>query len=202
MPDTQPPSNTQSGSSPEKSSASPVPLCVDLDGTLVATDTLWEGFLQLVRHRPLTALSTLPALLQGRPAFKRRVASLQPLDAVHLPYRPQVQALIDTARAAGQPVWLATGTDHANAAAVADHLDCFDGILATNPPTPRPRKCRRPRQQHRHRQARRHHPNLRQRPLRLRRRQHRRPPALAGRTHRLHRRGPRQPHRRASTSRP
>jgi hypothetical protein len=50
-------------------------LCVDLDGTLVATDTLDECLLSLLRHRPLL-LFLLPFwLLGGKAHFKERVAA-------------------------------------------------------------------------------------------------------------------------------
>ena len=52
-------------------------LCVDLDGTLVATDTLDECLLCLLRHRPLL-LFLLPFwLLGGKAHFKERVAACQ-----------------------------------------------------------------------------------------------------------------------------
>ncbi len=113
---------------------SAVPLIVDLDGTLVATDTLWEGYLALVREQPMQAVAAVPLVLHGRPAFKRRVAELQPIDPASLPYRPEIRRLIEDAKADGRPVWLTTGTDFANARAVADHLGCFDGVIATNDP--------------------------------------------------------------------
>src|SRR5262245_10619260 len=50
-------------------------LCVDLDGTLLATDTLDECLLYLLRNRPLV-LFLLPFwLLGGKAHFKERVAA-------------------------------------------------------------------------------------------------------------------------------
>ena len=50
-------------------------LCVDLDGTLVATDTLDECLLCLLRHRPLMLL-LLAVLAAGREGiFQGRVAA-------------------------------------------------------------------------------------------------------------------------------
>ena len=34
-------------------SADRVPLCVDLDGTLIRTDTMWEAMVWLLKHNPL-----------------------------------------------------------------------------------------------------------------------------------------------------
>ena len=41
------------------------PLCVDLDGTLVATDTLWEGVLRLVLRNPLMVFAVFRWMLAG-----------------------------------------------------------------------------------------------------------------------------------------
>src|SRR3954471_21440657 len=83
------------------------PLCVDLDGTLVGTDTLWESVVALLRRRPWLVLWTPFWLLGGRASFKRKVAAQISLDPAALPYR---EALVDALRAtkkAGRRVVLA-----------------------------------------------------------------------------------------------
>ncbi|MET0253282.1 MAG: prenyltransferase, partial [Terrimicrobiaceae bacterium] len=60
-----------------KASSSPerlVPLCVDLDGTLIHTDVLWEGIKFMLRRKPLKLLSLLPLLRNGRAPFKKAVS--------------------------------------------------------------------------------------------------------------------------------
>jgi hypothetical protein len=51
------------------------PLCVDLDGTLVESDTLLENVLRLVKLRPLQALRMPIWLWRGRAHLKREVAA-------------------------------------------------------------------------------------------------------------------------------
>ena len=54
-----------------------LPLCVDLDGTLVATDTLWESILLLLKQNILR-LFLLPIWITlGRAAFKHKIAMLR-----------------------------------------------------------------------------------------------------------------------------
>jgi len=67
--------------------AAVVPLCVDLDGTLLRTDTLYEGLLLLLKRGPLYALLALFWLLHGRSRLKREVASRVILNPAELPYR-------------------------------------------------------------------------------------------------------------------
>jgi hypothetical protein len=53
MPTASLPAETQASSEPRAAVGDDcVPLVVDLDGTLVRTDTLWESLLLLVKSRP------------------------------------------------------------------------------------------------------------------------------------------------------
>ena len=61
-----------------------LPLCVDLDGTLLRTDTLLEGLVRLGLGRGL--FSALGALPRGRASSKAAVAEHVALKASLLPY--------------------------------------------------------------------------------------------------------------------
>jgi len=108
------------------------PLYVDLDGTLIATDSLHESLLQLVRDAPASLLSLPGWLLRGKAALKREVAQRTALDVQTLPYRPEVLELVRSARAAGRRTVLATASDGKLACAVASHLGMFDAVLASD----------------------------------------------------------------------
>lgn len=107
-------------------------LCVDLDGTLVATDLLWESLLVLLRERPWT-LRLLPGWLAGGKAhFKREVARRVRLDVESLPYRPEVLHFLRAEHGAGRELVLATAADESFARAVAEHLGIFSAVLASD----------------------------------------------------------------------
>lgn len=108
------------------------PLCVDLDGTLVATDTLWESFLVLLKTAPHRVFALIFALFGGRPKFKRYLSVHAPIDPAALPYREEVLELARNARQAGRPVLLVTASDQATAAAVAAHVDVFDEAVGSD----------------------------------------------------------------------
>ena len=79
---------------------SPV-LCVDLDGTLIRGNLLWECVLVLLKTRP-TVFFLLPFwLLRGRAFLKRRLAEHVQLDPARLPYRVPVLELLQQERAPG-----------------------------------------------------------------------------------------------------
>jgi 4-hydroxybenzoate polyprenyltransferase len=124
--------SSQRPSRPQTATRRPVPLYVDLDGTLVATDTLWESFLLFLAHRPLSVWRIPGWLARGRAVFKHEIARRVTLPPESLPYRPEVLGLIAEARARGAEVILATAADEVVAHAVADHVGQFDGVLASD----------------------------------------------------------------------
>ncbi|MFC1642416.1 UbiA family prenyltransferase [Myxococcota bacterium] len=113
-------------------SAQQRPLCVDLDGTLVTTDSLWEGVALLFRQRPWVLLVAPLWLFGGRARFKRAVAKHVRLDPATLPYRSELLDSLRVARQGGRQIVLATAADRSVAEAVAQHLDLFDAIHASD----------------------------------------------------------------------
>ena len=110
---------------------SALPLCVDLDGTLVRTDTLVEGLLALAGTMRFATL--LGAFSGGRAALKARVARAAPPDPTLLPYNAPLLAYIREQRAAGRRIVLATAATEAVAQAIATHLGLFDEVIASTP---------------------------------------------------------------------
>ncbi len=112
-------------------STSPTALCVDLDGTLVATDCLWESVLLLTKQRP-KALAHLPGwLLAGRAALKTGLADRVLPDAATLPYRQEVLDYVKQAKTDGRPVYLVTASEQRIAQAVGAHLGLFEESIGS-----------------------------------------------------------------------
>jgi 4-hydroxybenzoate polyprenyltransferase/phosphoserine phosphatase len=112
--------------------ATPPVLCVDLDGTLIRGDLVWECVLALLKTRPLT-LFLLPFwFLSGKVHAKRHLATSAHLDAARLPYRGEVLDLLEKERERGRKTVLVTGADHELAELVAAHLGLFDEVHASN----------------------------------------------------------------------
>lgn len=108
-----------------------VPLCVDLDGTLIRSDLLVESALTLLSHNPLLLFPMFGWLLRGKAHLKREIARRVELDAVHLPYNTDVLAWVREQQALRQVV-LCTASDEALAKLVADHVGGFDAVLASD----------------------------------------------------------------------
>ncbi len=108
------------------------PLCVDLDGTLLATDSLRALALALLRERPLDAVRLPLWLVRGRAALKARMAERVALDPARLPTRPEVIEALRQARRQGRRCVLVTAADRRVADAVAGHVGLFDEVLASD----------------------------------------------------------------------
>jgi 4-hydroxybenzoate polyprenyltransferase len=108
-----------------------VPLCVDLDGTLVRTDMLVEGMLRVAASRHAGTM-VRPLLFGQRAALKRRIAELALCDPTLLPYNDEFVAFLKEQHARGRPLILVTAADHAIAHAVAAHLGIFDDVIASD----------------------------------------------------------------------
>jgi 4-hydroxybenzoate polyprenyltransferase len=109
-----------------------VPLCVDLDGTVVRSDTLLESVLSLVRSDPLSLLRLPLWLMGGRAHLKEEVAKRAAIDVSTLPYNTELLEHVRAERASGRPIILVTGANIATARKIADHLDLFDEIHASD----------------------------------------------------------------------
>jgi len=102
-----------------------LPLCVDLDGTLIRSDLLIESALALLRRNPLYLLQFGVWLLRGKARLKREIAQRTSIDVAALPYEPRV---LDWLRSetGGRVRVLCTASDHKFADAVAAHVGGFD----------------------------------------------------------------------------
>lgn len=108
------------------------PLAVDLDGTLIRTDLLHETTLLLVRQRPLSLLSVPSWLARGKAWMKQRIAEQVQPDYARLPYAPDLLEWLQLERARGRRLVLCTASDARLAQGVAEHLQLFDEVMASD----------------------------------------------------------------------
>lgn len=122
----------QTISEPESTNATLRPLFVDLDGTLVKSDTLVDSLLALTRTHPGLIFKLPGWLLRGKAAFKAFVTESVSLDVAHLPYNHTLLEFLRQQQSQGRAIFLATGADIALARRVADHLGMFTGVLGSD----------------------------------------------------------------------
>ncbi|HTW79282.1 MAG TPA: UbiA family prenyltransferase [Terracidiphilus sp.] len=117
---------------PEPAVTTSRPLCVDLDGALVKSDTLIDSLLVLARTRPHLVPALFARVLHGKAAFKAFVTDNVTLDVQHLPYNRKLLQYLNGQRSEGRPVYLATGADVRIARRVAEHLGIFADVLGSD----------------------------------------------------------------------
>lgn len=104
-------------------------LVVDLDGSLIRTDLLYESFLILVKSNPLYVFLAILWLLKGKSNLKDQIASRVDIKVEALPYNEKVIHYIK--RFNGKKI-LATASNEKYAKQVAEYLGVFDEVLASN----------------------------------------------------------------------
>ena len=109
-----------------------IALAVDLDGTLISGDLLWECLFLLVRDNPLMMLLVPFWMLGGKARFKHEVFSRVKIDAAALGYRPEVVAFLEAQKARGRTLVLATASAQDKAEEISDHLGLFDRVIGSD----------------------------------------------------------------------
>ncbi|WP_457300524.1 haloacid dehalogenase-like hydrolase, partial [Phyllobacterium sp. P5_D12] len=109
-----------------------VDLVVDLDGTLIATDLLWESTFQLLKQNMLY-LFLLPLwALKGKGHLKHQISLRVAIDPAILPYRGEFVAYLREEHRKGRRLVLATGAARKFAESIAAYLGFFDAVYATD----------------------------------------------------------------------
>ena len=108
------------------------PLCVDLDGTLVRTDTLHEQILVLLLGAPWLVFKLLRWVFLGKARFKLQVGCYTALDPTLLPYDERVLDFLQQEKDRGRTIILVTAADRTIAGVIADYLGLFDRVLASD----------------------------------------------------------------------
>ena len=109
------------------------PLVVDLDGTLIKTDLLWESLARLLRRNPF---QLFPVLFwwttRGRAFLKKQLAARVTIDPAALPFNEPFLAFLREQKKSGRKLILATASDREMALPVARHVGLFDEVLGSD----------------------------------------------------------------------
>jgi len=109
-----------------------VPLAVDLDGTLIRTDSLLESLMPLLKANPFLFVALFFWLARGKAYLKRQVALRVIPDISSLPYNLDILNFLRDQHLSNRTLILATGADQLMAQQIADYLHVFDSVIASN----------------------------------------------------------------------
>jgi 4-hydroxybenzoate polyprenyltransferase/phosphoserine phosphatase len=109
------------------------PLYVDLDGTLIYSDCLYESFLRLLRINPFAIFLAFYWLIKGgRQAMKAQIAARVDINVQTLPYNQELIDWLSQEKSRGRDIIMATASHRKYADAIAVHLGLFSRVLASD----------------------------------------------------------------------
>ncbi len=109
----------------------PVPLLVDLDGTLIATDSLVESILSLVKLRPWLVLHILYWRILGKTHLKRKIFEHSSPDIDLIPVRNEVLKFVKSRSEQGVEIVLCTGAWFELSEKFLNRFPFFDSHMAS-----------------------------------------------------------------------
>ncbi|MDF1654030.1 MAG: UbiA family prenyltransferase [Coxiellaceae bacterium] len=109
------------------------PICVDLDGSLTYTDTLFETFVNALKNSPLTAfLAVFWLFFKGKSYCKQRIAAKTNYADFHLPFNQPLVEWLTMKKQQGHTLYLVTAADQRIAHFVIEQLPIFDAAHASD----------------------------------------------------------------------
>lgn len=109
-----------------------LPICVDLDGTLIQEDVSQLSAKYYLRKHPHRAISLLlKFIVHGTAATKAFLSKYSSVDIQKLSYHTALIQYLQQKRNDGHKIYLATGANETFAQKISDHLQLFDGVFAS-----------------------------------------------------------------------
>jgi len=112
------------------------PLCVDVDGTLVRTNTLFEAALSAIKRKPSVIFELLSASFKGKSAVKHVIGTHAELSPGSFTYNKEFLSWLRTQHVNKRPLILTTASDKTIADAIAQELGIFSEVIASTQQTP------------------------------------------------------------------
>lgn len=109
-----------------------LPLCVDLDGTLIQTDSLLESCLRLIRQNPFMLIFLPFWLLSGKAGFKQKISQHVELAPESLPFNSGLLKFLTLQRLHNRHLVLVTAANKKIAEAISSHLNIFDEVIGSD----------------------------------------------------------------------
>ena len=109
-----------------------IPIVVDLDGTIVRSDTLLESLVALIISSKIHLFYLPYWALYGKVFLKKKIAERAILNYELLPYEKELIDFLRLEKSNGRKIILATGAYKSIANMVSKHLNLFDAVYATD----------------------------------------------------------------------
>lgn len=108
-----------------------IPLIVDLDGTLINTDLLYEGFKLLLKKNFINFFSCFFWILKGKSNLKYKIFQKVRIQPESLPYNIELLNFLKKESSKGRKIILATASLRVSAIEISHVHPIFDEIYGT-----------------------------------------------------------------------
>jgi 4-hydroxybenzoate polyprenyltransferase len=109
-----------------------LPIAVDLDGTLLLTDTLHESCIKLLQNHPIKLLFLPVWLLRGKAYLKQKLAELTIINVASLPFNAELVEWLKKQKILGHKIILSTAANIKIANDISNYLNLFDEVIASD----------------------------------------------------------------------
>ena len=109
-----------------------VPICVDLDGTLISEDITLISVKEFLAQSIGNIFKIIWWYFHGMPHMKKQIAQQVDVNISKLTYNKKLLEFLKKKKAEGHKIFLATASDEILANKVADFLKIFDGVFASD----------------------------------------------------------------------
>jgi 4-hydroxybenzoate polyprenyltransferase/phosphoserine phosphatase len=109
-----------------------VPLCVDLDGTLIKSDLLVEGFVRCVKADARYAFFAILWLFRGKAHLKAQIARHASVNVKRLPVSEEFVGWLRAEHGRGRRLVLCTASNEEAAEQVAAHFGIFERTIGSD----------------------------------------------------------------------
>ena len=107
-------------------------ICVDLDGTLIRNDLSWGSAEKFVKRNFFNIFKLIFWCFKGIPYLKYKLAEKIEINPSALPYNFELLSYLTRKKSEGSRIYLTTGATEKYAKQVADYLQIFDGVFASD----------------------------------------------------------------------
>lgn len=107
------------------------PLYVDLDGTFIKSDMLFESCVAAVKARPWVLLLCFFWLIKGRAYVKYRLSHLVDIEPALLPLNPELYTFLEQQWQQGRCIILATASAEKYAQTICQHFSLFQSYISS-----------------------------------------------------------------------
>ena len=107
-------------------------LYVDLDGTFIKSDTLFESFIVAIKSNPFIIFICIGWLIKGKSYFKHQLSQHADIAIQLLPVNPEFYTFLIKEKEKGREIVLATASNEKYAKSVCDIFDLFDAYISSD----------------------------------------------------------------------